>query len=291
MLKNAIWITGAEGRLGSALVELLKKDMDNKVVGTDLDVDITDMEAVEQCIKVYRPNIVINCASISDADYCEQNMVEAFKVNALGARNLAAASRGANAKIVHLSTDDVFSGRTAGHLTEFDLPDPQSVYGKSKFAGENYVKELNPKHLIIRSSWVYGAANDEAKEDYFSYVIRCGKSKTPFEAPLDRIGSPTSARVLADFIRCMLDKAEYGIFHASCEGMCSRHEFATAILALSGYDTELAKGYFLVENRGRISILLENLMMKMTGQYTMPQWFDELKKYVEISAKQSESWK
>ena len=168
MLKNAIWITGAEGRLGSALVALLKKDMGIKVVGTDLDVDITDMEAVEQCMKVYRPNVVINCASISDAEYCEKNMVEAFKVNALGARNLAAASRSANAKMIHLSTDDVFSGKAAGRLTEFDMPDPQSVYGKSKFAGENYVKELNPKHLIIRSSWVYGAANDDAMEDYYS---------------------------------------------------------------------------------------------------------------------------
>ncbi len=281
MLKNAIWITGAEGRLGSALVELLKKDMDNKVVGTDMDVDITDMEAVEQSIKVYRPNIVINCASISDADYCEENMVAAYKVNALGARNLAAASRSANAKIIHLSTDDVFSGRSTGHLTEFDIPDPQTVYGKSKLAGENYVKELNPKHLILRSSWVYGAANESAKEDYFSYVIDHGKTNTPFEVPLDRIGSPTSADVLAGFIRCLLDKTEYGIYHASCEGMCSRHEFATAILALMGYDTELAKGYFSVENRGRISILLENLMMKMTEIYSMPQWFDELKSYIE----------
>ncbi len=102
--------------------------------------------------------------------------------------------------------------------------------------------------------------------------------------PLDRIGSPTSADVLASFICCLLDKTEYGIYHASCEGMCSRHEFATAILALSGYDTQLAQGYFSVENRGRISILLENLMMKMTEIYTMPQWFDELKSYVDKHA-------
>lgn len=287
MLKNAVWITGAEGRLGSALVELLKKDTDNKVVGTDMDVDITDMEAVEQCMKVYRPNIVINCASISDAEYCEQNMVKAFKVNALGARNLAAASRSLNAKIIQLSTDDVFSGKTSGHITEFDMPDPQTVYGKSKYAGENYVKELNPKHLIVRSSWVYGAAKEGAKEDYFTYVISHARSDTPFQAPLDRIGSPTSADVLAGFICCLLDKTEYGIYHASCEGMCSRHEFATAILALSGYDTKLAQGYFSVENRGRISILLENLMMKMTEIYTMPQWFDELKSYVEKHTEQN----
>ena len=281
MSKNAIWITGAEGRLGSALLELLKKDTNNKVVGTDMDVDITDMDAVEQSMKVYRPNIVINCASISDADYCEQNIVKAFKVNALGARNLAAASRSLNAKIIQLSTDDVFSGKNSGQITEFDIPDPQSVYGKSKLAGENYVKELNPKHLIVHSSWVYGAANEGAKEDYFTYVINHAKSGTPFQVPLDRIGSPTSADVLASFICCLLDKTEYGIYHASCEGMCSRHEFATAILALSGYDTQLAQGYFSVENRGRISILLENLMMKMTEIYTMPQWFDELKSYVD----------
>ena len=281
MSKNAIWITGAEGRLGSALLELLKKDTNNKVVGTDMDVDITDMDAVEQSMKVYRPNIVINCASISDADYCEQNIVKAFKVNALGVRNLAAASRSLNAKIIQLSTDDVFSGKNSGQITEFDIPDPQSVYGKSKLAGENYVKELNPKLLIVRSSWVYGAANEGAKEDYFTYVINHAKSGTPFQVPLDRIGSPTSADVLASFICCLLDKTEYGIYHASCEGMCSRHEFATAILALSGYDTQLAQGYFSVENRGRISILLENLMMKMTEIYTMPQWFDELKSYVD----------
>ena len=281
MSKNAIWITGAEGRLGSALLELLKKDTNNKVVGTDMDVDITDMDAVEQSMKVYRPNIVINCASISDADYCEQNIVKAFKVNALGARNLAAASRSLNAKIIQLSTDDVFSGKNSGQITEFDIPDPQSVYGKSKLAGENYVKVLNPNHLIVRSSWVYGAANEGAKEDYFTYVINHAKSGTPFQVPLDRIGSPTSADVLASFICCLLDKTEYGIYHASCEGMCSRHEFATAILALSGYDTQLAQGYFSVENRGRISILLENLMMKMTEIYTMPQWFDELKSYVD----------
>ena len=85
MLKNAIWITGAEGRLGSALMELLKKDVENKVVGTDMDVDITKMEEVEQCIKVSRPNIVINCASISDAGYCEQIIVKSCIVKAVGA--------------------------------------------------------------------------------------------------------------------------------------------------------------------------------------------------------------
>lgn len=282
MSKNSIWITGAEGRLGSALVQLLKEDVNNKVVGTDRkDVDITDMEAVDQAANVYHPDIVINCASISDVESCEKNMVEAFRVNALGARNLAVVTRRLNAKLIQLSTDDVFDGKTSGHMTEFDIPDPRTVYGKSKLAGENYVKELNPKHLIIRSSWVYGAANGEAAQDYFSYVVEQGKNKTSFEAPFDRISTPTSAGELARFISCLLDKTEYGIYHASSEGVCSRYEFARTILDLMGYDTSLVKGTFSEKNGRQVSTLLENLMMKMTEIYTMPQWIEDLKAYVE----------
>lgn len=282
MSKDSIWITGAEGRLGSALVQLLKEDTKNKVIGTDRDaVDITDMEAVDQAANVYHPNIVINCASISDVECCEKDMVEAFRVNALGARNLASATRRLNAKMIQLSTDDVFDGKSSGGMTEFDIPDPQTVYGKSKFAGENYVKELNPKHLIIRSSWVYGASDGEKAQDYFRYVVEQGKNHTSFEAPFDRISTPTSAGELAHFIRSLLDKTEYGIYHASCEGVCSRYEFARTILALMGYDPSLVKGTFSSQNGKQVSTLLENLMMKMTEIYTMPQWNDDLKAYVE----------
>ncbi len=282
MSKNSIWITGAEGRLGSALVQLLKENVNNKVVGTDKkDVDVTDIEAVDQAANVYHPNIVINCASISDVACCEENMVEAFRVNALGARNLAAVTRRLNAKLIQLSTDDVFDGKSSGRMTEFDIPDPQTIYGKSKLAGENYVKELNPKHLIIRSSWVYGAAGEKVEQDYFSYVVEHGKNQTSFEAPFDKISTPTSAGELARFIDSLLDKTEYGIYHASCEGVCSRYEFAKTILALMGYDTSLVRGTFSENNGRQVSTLLENLMMKMTEIYTMPQWIDDLKGYVE----------
>ena len=157
MTKNTIWVTGAEGRLGSALVQLLSQDIENKVIGTDKDeVDITDLAAVDAAIDVYHPTVVINCASMSDMDECEKNMVEAFKINTLGARNLAMATQRINAKIIQMSTDDVFEGKTGIRLTEFEIPTPKTVYGKSKLAGEAFVRERNPKHLIIRSSWVYG---------------------------------------------------------------------------------------------------------------------------------------
>lgn len=284
MQKTSIWVSGASGKLGTVLVQLLKKNQEYKVVGTDTDVDVTDMQAVERATAVYRPHVIINCAGISDPTYCEKNMVEAFRVNALGARNLAAVSRQHNAKIVQLSTDDIFSGKRPERLTEFDLAVPNSVYGKSKYAGENYVRELNPKHLIIRSSWVYGAGEG----DYFSYVMEQGKKGDAFQAPLDKISTPTSAIELAKFIDVLLGTNEYGIFHASCEGVCSRHEFARTILTKAGYDPALAQGTFSEENGGGSSTLLENLMMKMTGIYEMPSWQEDLDHYISQMKKEED---
>lgn len=275
MTKTTIWVTGAEGRLGSALVQLLSQDLENKVIGTDkAEVDVTDMEAVDAAIDVYQPNVVINCASMSDMGECEKNMVEAFKVNTLGARNLAMATQRLNAKIIQMSTDDVFEGRSGSRLTEFDTPTPKTVYGKSKLAGENFVRELNPKHLIIRSSWVYGTG----KGDFLSYVLDKAEKNETFEVPMDVISTPTSALTLARFVELMIDRPEYGIMHASCEGSCSRRSFAQAILRGFGYDDRLAEGVFADNNA--TSTLLENLMMKMTGIYEMPHWKDDLGAYV-----------
>ena len=119
MQKSTIWITGSAGRLGTVLVRLLKAYTDIKVIATDTDLDVTDSEVVKQYASLCRPNVIINCASLSDSAYCEEHMLEAFRVNTIGARNLATAARKANAKIIQLSTDDVFSGKTSPVLTEF----------------------------------------------------------------------------------------------------------------------------------------------------------------------------
>ena len=276
MTKNTIWVTGAEGRLGSALVQLLSQDIDNKVIGTDkAEVDITDMDAVDAAMDVYHPTVVINCASMSDPDECEKNMVEAFKINTLGARNLAMATQRINAKIIQMSTDDVFEGKSGIRLTEFEFPTPKTVYGKSKLAGEGFVRELNPKHLIIRSSWVYGTGRD----DFMTKVLDHAKKGESFEVPMDVISTPTSALTLAKFVEQMIDRTEYGIYHAACEGSCSRRSFAQYILKSFGYDERLAEGVFAGEKS--MSTLLENLMMKMTGIYEMPHWTDDFDAYVQ----------
>lgn len=276
MISQAIWITGATGRLGKELTERLSQNREYKIIATDLDVDVTDAVAVNQYAEMYKPTVIINCASLSDAKYCEEHMVEAYKVNALGARNLAIASRKVNAKIIHMSTDDVFDGMNTGTFTEFDTPNPVSVYGKSKFAGENYVRELNSKHIIVRSSWVYGFGGN----DFFSYVVEKGENNKQFRAPWDTVSTPTSAKELAKFIELLIDSSEYGIFHASCEGVCSRHEFAKTILKMMGYNYTIVQGNYSVDKKGT-STLLENLMMKMTGIYDMPEWTVCLKEYID----------
>lgn len=276
LTRETVWIAGASGRMGRALVNALKKNVEYKVIGTDMDVDVTDRHAVHQAVEMYRPTIIINCASISDDAYCEAHEIEAYKVNVLGARNLAMASRHLNARIIELSTDDVFDGKKDGGFTEFDATEPVSVYGKTKVAAENFVRELNPRHLIVRSSWVYGIGSN----DFLSHVLTKGKKGETIEARCDYISSPTSASELAKFIQILMEQSEYGIYHASAEGACSRYEFAKAILEGMGMDTSLVVPV-KAEEQGSKSTLLKNMMMKMTDIYTMPAWQEELQAYLE----------
>lgn len=279
MSKNCIWITGADGKVGREVLKRLKDDTDHKIVATDREVNVASMEAVDRQFDMLRPDVVINCAGMTDIAACEENPIKAYRVNALGARNLAAATRRGNARIIHISTDDVFTGNQAGALTEFDAPNPTSVYGKSKLAGETFIRELNPKHLIVRSSWVYGIGDG----DYYSYVISKAKAGEKFEAPVDVISSPTSAKALSSIIEYLMDYKEYGVFHASCEGACSRFEFARTVLELNGFDTSLVTGVVSSKDGQQNSTLLENLMLKMIcvkDEYPMLHWRDELKSYI-----------
>lgn len=280
MSREKIWIAGADGRLGRAIYNVLDRINEYTVLTTDRDVDVTDLEQVMDYAAINRPDYVVNCVGLTDPAYCEQNVVEAYKINALGARNLSAASRRVGATILQISTDDVFSGENKGLLTEFDTPDPVTIYGKSKLAGENFVRELNPKHIIIRTSWLYGFG----ESDFVTRIVNQAKAGEKILIPIDQVSSPTSARELSRFVRKLLKSQEFGIFHASCEGECSRLDFVKMILKLEGIE---AKVEGVMQSQSTSLVLrpcytrLENLMMKMTGIYNMSYWEDALKEYIE----------
>ena len=273
-----VWIVGSESQVGKAFVSLLDTT-EYEVLCTDKDeLDITDTEDVLSYGEIQRPDVIINCAAITDTKLCEANPELAYRVNALGARNLSLVARKQNAKIVQLSTDDVFDGKKTTPYTEFDDTHPLTVYGRSKRAGENYVKEFTHKHFIIRSTWVYGKGG----KNFVNALLQSAETHTEVSIPTDQFGSPTSALDLARIIRHLIHTNEYGTYHATCKGKCSRFEFAQEILKLAGKDLKLTPA--LAENvpTARTAYaVLDNFILRIIDVYDMPTWQESLKEYLE----------
>lgn len=270
-----IWIAGANGKVGSALCRLLERGTEYELLCTDVDgVNVTDAEAVMLYADMNRPDFIINCAGITDPGICERNVELAYKVNALGARNLSVAANKVNAKMIQLSTDDVFDGRAREPYNEFDFPAPYSVYGKSKLAGENFVREMTTKHIIVRSSWVYGIG-----EDYVNYVLGKAEASEVIFAPENEIAVPTSAKVLAQVVMELAVKQKYGIYHVVCKGSCSRFEFAREILHLAGMEGKLCSVKKEEAMRPAFTVL-DNLMMRISDMKETVDWKTALREYM-----------
>lgn len=255
-----VWIAGAGGRLGSALYHRFSGNTDYKLVTSDRDVPIEDAREAGRFADLNHPDVIINCAGLTDVRACEEKPEEAYKINAIGARNLAVAARRIDAKLIQISTDDVFDGDDDAALCEFDDAHPTTMYGKSKYAGEKLVRELTDKHVIVRSSWLYGVGS----YDFVDRVLDNAKKDGKVVLPEDEISSPTSADALAGFIECLMHTREFGLYHASCDGSCSRAEWAREILRLNGMDNiPVISAAENTELRPRFT-LLDNMMLRIT---------------------------
>lgn len=272
-----IWITGAEGHIGTALLDLLE-GVEYQLLPTDIEeVDITKIDEVTQFVHVNRPDVVINCAGLSDVQECENNVDEAYRVNAIGVRNVALAANEVNAKVIQISTDDVFDKESRVPYNEFDNVHPRTIYGKSKEAGEKILTQLLNRFVIIRSSWIYGIGRDFVDE-----VLRnVGQGKT-MEVPNNQYAAPTSAKELAKVIRYFIDNEEYGLYHVVCPGSCSRYEFARTILEYSGKAGELDLYPVVIEDSARPTYsVLDNMMLRLTGIEEPKDWKAALKEYLD----------
>lgn len=278
MLK--VWIAGASGQIGRALNDVLDP-MQIEALNTDLDeLDITDTDEVINFGTVNRPDVIINCTGITDTDECEANPEHAYRVNALGARNLSIVARKCGSKIVQLSTDDVFDGQSKKPYTEFDDTNPLTVYGRSKRAGENYVKEFTHKHFVIRSNWVYGHGG----HNFVNRVLAAAEAGNGLSVASDQFGSPTSAKDLARIILYLIKTNEYGTYHATCQGVCNRYEFAQEVLKLAGKRITLRP---VVTSESDLSsarpayAVLDNFILRIINVYEMPDWRASLKEYMD----------
>lgn len=272
-----VWITGAEGHIGTALIDLLDC-MEYQLLETDIhEVDITDLEQVQHYMRVNRPDVVINCASLTDVEYCEAHRDEAYKVNAIGVRNVALAANEVRAKVIQMSTDDVFDLESEVPYNEFDTVHPKTVYGKSKEAGEKILTQLLNRFVIIRSSWIYGIGRDFVDE-----VLRNVGKLDVMDVPNNRYAVPTSAKELAKVITYFIDNDAFGLYHVVCQGSCSRYEFAKAILEYSGKVDQMEVHPILSKDGLRPAYsVLDNMMMRLTGMEEPKEWRAALKEYLD----------
>ena len=196
-----ILVTGCNGQLGRAINKEYAQE-DIAFINTDvaegegvISLDITDVNAVLSCVEETKPDVIINCAAHTNVDACESQWDLAYKINAIGARNLSIAAEKTNAKLIHVSTDYVFPGTSPQPLTEFDTPDPISAYGKTKWEGENFVREFSTKHFILRTAWLYGDGKNFVKT-----MLKLAETHDTVSVVSDQYGSPTSAVELAKMI-------------------------------------------------------------------------------------------
>ncbi len=222
-------IFGKNGQLGREFA----KRLENKATAlSHKECDISDLDEVLRAIAKIKPAIVINCAAYNNVDRAEEDYIEAYKVNALGVRNIAFACKKQNCFLVHYSTDYVFDGQKENELyTEYDIPNPINQYGKSKLTGENWLEQENLKnYLILRTSWVYGEGN----QNFIYKLLQWTKNSDYLKIACDEISSPTSTRTIVDVTIKAIDKGLIGLYHLTNSGSASRYEWAKKVIEIKG---------------------------------------------------------
>ena len=196
------------------------------------EVDITDEAAVLRAVERSQPDVVLNCAAYTNVDGAEHEPGEAMRVNADGARVVARTAASADAAVLYVSSDYVFDGSKDGPYVESDEPTPLSSYGTSKLAGEVDTAAVNPRHFIVRSSWLFGTAGP----NFVETMLELGEREREVVVVRDQVGSPTYTAHLAEGLVRLAATDAYGLHHMSAEGQCSWYEFAEAIFEEAGID-------------------------------------------------------
>lgn len=279
-------VTGCNGQLGRAINKEIEKIGGYEIINTDVTdnapvkLDITNVDSVVELFKSQQPYAVINCAAHTNVNACESQWDLAYKINAIGPRNLAIAATQTGAKMIHVSTDYVFNGEATEPINEFAPTDPLGAYGKTKLEGENFVRSFADKWFIFRTAWLYGDGNNFAKT-----MLKLAEDRDEVSVVGDQFGTPTTAMELARAITHLLPTDNYGIFHATCEGSCSWADFASEVFKAAGKDTKVkyitTDEYPTPAKRPAYSVL-DNYMLRLTTDYKFKEWHDALDEYMKM---------
>lgn len=269
-------VTGAKGQLGTDVVHLLA-DRGYEVYGYGREeLDITNFDQVKQVITEIRPDVVIHAAAYTKVDLAESEPDQAFFINAYGTRNVAVVSEAVGAKLVYISTDYVFDGMATTPYNEFAPTNPLSIYGKSKLAGEQFVRDLHSKFFIVRTSWVYGKHGN----NFVKTMLKLAQERDELMVVHDQVGCPTYTVDLSNCILELIQTEKYGVYHVSNSGHCSWYEFAKAIFEEAGIKVKVnpctTREFPRPAPRPMYSVF-EHMALRLNSFKVMPNWRDSLR--------------
>ncbi|MEG6585038.1 dTDP-4-dehydrorhamnose reductase [Dendrosporobacter sp. 1207_IL3150] len=271
-----ILVTGSNGQLGRAIAKQFKDQHD--LILHDIEtLNITEFNEVNVKLQSELPDVIINAAAYTNVEKAEEEIEQAFKINAIGAQNLAIVAKKIQAKLFHISTDYVFDGKKGCIYNEFDTPNPLSIYGESKYWGELLIQQSGCKCFILRTSWLYGDGNN-----FVRTMLRLSENKDEISVVSDQYGSPTYTKDLALVIEKLMYTDFYGLYHASNNGVCSWDSFAKKVFEITDKSTKIksisTEEYPSKALRPKYSVM-ENKMLQLRG-IDMRSWEEALTEFL-----------
>jgi len=273
-----VLVVGAGGRLGREFMDRLSS-LDDLIGLTHVQCDITDSMAVERTVLELQPTVVINCAAQPSVDACEKDRDAAYRINVLGARNVAHAAYKVAAKVVHFSTDYVFDGTADRPYVERDVPNPVNWYGRTKLMSEEAVWRANPDSLVLRIAYVYGAHGDNP----VTAVVRASQTGARLDLPDDQVMSPTSAGEVVQQTMLLIQRGAVGTYHVTGKGQTSRHDFAVSVASTLDVDVQIVPVHAVdIPNRvpRPLRTPLAHEHLRLEGQDMMSDWNQALYEFL-----------
>jgi len=281
---TTILITGSHGQLGNEMQQAAARFPAFRFIYTDVeDLDICDKAALDAFVKANDVNVIVNCAAYTAVDKAEDDVELCYKINAEAVRNIGEVAHQNGLKVVHVSTDYVFDGTNYMPYSEDQDVSPNTVYGKSKLAGEQALMETCEQAVILRTAWLYSSFGN----NFVKTMIKLGTERDSLNVIFDQIGSPTYAADLADTILKILSHETFspGMYHFSDEGVCSWYDFTKTIHRIAGITCDVrpieTKDYPARTPRPHYSVL-NKAKIKATYGITIPHWEESLERCMKI---------